>query len=222
MALFEGRNLACLRGERIVFRMLDFAIKPGDALLLVGANGSGKSSLLRLMSGLLRPAHGNILWDGEAIGEDPRAHASRLHYVGHLDGVKATMTVKENLQFAADIHGRAQPRAIDTALHHFAIAHLRDIPARMLSAGQRRRTALARLVASPAALWLLDEPTVSLDRASNRALSEAVVRHREAGGMAVIATHATLDIGEYATLEMTERTAMSADEWTDDWKGVTA
>jgi heme exporter protein A len=213
MSLFEGRGLVCVRGERVVFDGVDFALGEGDALLLVGPNGSGKSTLLRLMAGLLRPIAGAVLWDGDAILEDRRSHGGRLHYVGHLDGVKGALSVRENLAFSASIHGRARgDGALEAALGHFGIAHLSDIPARLLSAGQKRRLALARLLASPAPLWLLDEPTVSLDRASVAALAEAVRRHRAQGGMAVIATHAAIEVGAAAELEMVGAVAGRAHE----------
>jgi heme exporter protein A len=203
MSLFEGQSLVCVRGERVVFDGVDFALADGDALLLVGPNGSGKSTLLRLMAGLLRPVAGAVLWDGVPVAEDRRRHGERLHYVGHLDGVKGALTVRENLAFSASVHGGTRDDGgLQAALRHFGIAHLCDIPARLLSAGQRRRLALARLLVSSAPLWLLDEPTVSLDRASVAALSEAVLRHRAAGGMAVIATHAAIEVGAAASLEM--------------------
>jgi len=168
MSLFQGRSLACVRGERRVFQDLDFAVPPGGALVLTGANGSGKSSLLRLMAGLLHPTAGDLLWDGRPVAEDAEGHRARLHYLGHLDAVKPVLTLAENLAFWARLRvasGGGTLR-IAAALAAFDLTALAEAPGRRLSAGQRRRLALARLIAAPAELWLLDEPTVGLDRAS--------------------------------------------------------
>ncbi|MGE5766698.1 MAG: heme ABC exporter ATP-binding protein CcmA, partial [Bacteroidota bacterium] len=179
MADFEGRSLQCRRGGRDVFAGLDFALPAGGALLLTGPNGSGKSSLLRLMAGLLRPASGALLWDGRPVAEEAEAHAARLHYLGHLDAVKPVLTVVENLQFWAALRGGAS--AVDRALDAFALTGLAAVAGRLLSAGQRRRLALARLVAAPAELWLLDEPSVGLDHASVGRLAAAIAAHRAGG-----------------------------------------
>lgn len=194
-AIFSGSGLACVRGGRVVFAGLDFALASGGALVLLGPNGSGKSSLLRVLAGLLRPAHGQLAWNGEAVGEDPEAHASRTHYLGHHDAVKPVLSVAENLRFWAHLHdphaGRAA-RAVDSALERFALAHLASIPGKMLSAGQKRRTNLARLLAAPSPLWLLDEPTTALDKASIRTLESVLAEHRAQGGMVVLSTHADI------------------------------
>jgi len=192
MALFEGRSLHCRRGGRDVFAELSFALPSGGALLLTGPNGSGKSSLLRLMAGLLKPAGGLLTWDGVAIAAAPEVHAARLHYLGHLDAVKPVLSVAENLRFWAALRGT--PAALEAALDGFALGELAAVPGRLLSAGQRRRLALARLVAAPAELWLLDEPSVGLDHASVGRLAGAIAAHRAAGGRVVVATHMALDL----------------------------
>src|SRR5579883_2793028 len=158
---FTGEGLACRRGERLVFKGVVFALAPGGALLLGGPNGSGKTSLLRLMAGLARPEQGVIAWDGDTIADDLVAHWSRLHYIGHQEAVKLALTAEENLAFWAGMRG-TNGGAID-ALRRFRLDARAAWPARYLSAGERKRLGLARLVASPAALWLLDEPTTSLD-----------------------------------------------------------
>src|SRR5690348_5465729 len=158
---FTGEGLACRRGERRVFKGVAFALAPGDALLLGGPNGSGKTSLLRLMAGLAQPEQGVIAWDGDAIADDPAAHRARLHYIGHQEAVKLALTAAENLAFWAGMRG-ADGRVID-ALHRFRLEARAAWPARYLSAGERKRLGLARLAVSPAVLWLLDEPTTSLD-----------------------------------------------------------
>lgn len=190
MSLFAGRELVCVRGERTVFAGLDFALDAGEALVLTGPNGSGKSSLLRLMAGLLRPARGALTWDGAPISADREAHCARLHYVGHLDAIKPALSVRENLRFWAGLANGPGAGDPGPALAGFGLEPLADIPARMLSAGQRRRLALARLLAAPAPLWLLDEPTVALDAESVGRLEAAVATHRADGGIVVLATHA--------------------------------
>jgi heme exporter protein A len=201
MPLFEGRDLTCIRGERCVFAELSFAVAAGGALVLTGPNGTGKSSLLRLMAGLLSPAQGTLLWDGAAVGEDPEAHRARLAYLGHLDAVKPVLTVGENLAFWAGLEDRAGAGAAE-ALAQVDLGHLAEIPGRLLSAGQKRRLALARVLAGPAELWLLDEPTVGLDRDSIARLTAAFAAHRDKGGQVVVATHARVDLPGAETLEL--------------------
>ena len=200
MANFEGRSLHCRRGGRDVFADLAFTLPEGGALLLTGPNGSGKSSLLRLMAGLLKPAGGELLWDGKSIAEAPEEHAARLHYLGHLDAVKPVLSVTENLRFWADLRGTKA--ALEEALARFALTDLAAVPGRLLSAGQRRRLALARLVAAPADLWLLDEPSVGLDHASVERLAQAIADHRAAGRRVVVATHTALHLTDPIRLSM--------------------
>jgi len=174
----------------MVFAELDFAIEDGGALLLVGPNGSGKSSLIRLMAGLLKPFAGLLEWDGTALDEDPALHRGRVAYLGHLEALKPMLTPAEEVRFWAGLWGRGGES--QAALAAMGLADLADLPARFLSAGQRRRLALARVIATRAPLWLLDEPTVGLDTASIAALEAALRTHREAGGMVVAATHAPI------------------------------
>ncbi len=188
---FSGHDLVCYRGERTVFENLSFELADGGALVLRGPNGSGKSSLLRLMAGLASPQSGNLRWDGDAVTDDPEAHHRRLHYVGHADPVKPVLTVAENLRFWAALRGGEDAAAaVDRALDGFGIAHLADLPGRYLSAGQRRRVNLARVLASAAALWLLDEPATALDQAGVACLKQAMAAHRAQGGMVVTSAHA--------------------------------
>jgi heme exporter protein A len=205
MILFQGRGLDCLRGERRVFAGLEFSILPGGLLVLTGANGSGKSSLLRIMAGLLRPAGGTLTWDGAPVTDDPEAQAARLHYLGHLDAVKPVLTVAENLAFWAAFHAGADAGAtagVATALAAFDLTALAEVPGGMLSAGQKRRVALARLLAAPAEIWLLDEPTVGLDTPSLVRLGAAIAEHRATGGRVVAATHAALNAPDAETLDL--------------------
>ena len=188
---FAGEGLDCVRGERPVFAGLDFAIDHGGALVLTGANGSGKTSLLRLMAGLLGPAAGRLLWDGRGVADDIRAHARRVRFVSHADALKPALTAAENLAFWAAFDGGATDvgRRVGAALDAFGIARLADVPERYLSAGQRRRLALCRLLATPAPLWLLDEPRTALDRDAVDRLDRIIAGHRAAGGLVVLALH---------------------------------
>ncbi|MDE2516669.1 MAG: heme ABC exporter ATP-binding protein CcmA [Rhodospirillales bacterium] len=188
--MLEGQALAVFRGERLVFRDLDFGLDAGGALLLTGPNGAGKSTLLRLIAGLLAPAAGRLLWRGEDALADPARHAGRIAYLGHQDAIKPGLSTAENLAFAAAI-GRG---SVDEALAALDLTPLAALPARLLSAGQRRRLALARLLLAPGPVWLLDEPTLGLDTASVARLGALLARHRARGGMVIAATHLPLPL----------------------------
>lgn len=195
-----AHGIACARGGRGLFEGLDIAIEPGGAMLLCGPNGSGKTSLLRLLAGFLEPADGWLTWNGRAVVEDIQAYQSQLAYVGHLDAVKRSLSVTENVEFWAGLQGPdADPLA---ALGSLGIGHLAALPARFLSAGQRRRLGLARLAVAPKPLWLLDEPTVTLDTASITMVEALIARHRVGGGMVVVASHVTLDLPGAAVLDL--------------------
>ena len=204
MALFEAHDLHCVRGERTVFTGLGLALDPGQAILLSGPNGSGKSSLLRLLSGLLRPAAGRILWQQQPIEGDPEAHRARLAYVGHQDPVKPVLSVRENLAFWTRLRG-ADDSAVPLALERLGLAALASLPGGMLSAGERRRLNLARLIAAPATLWLLDEPSVGLDKESVAALEAMLAAHRKSGGLLVLASHLPLALADAEALALTRR-----------------
>lgn len=200
---FAVRDLACVRGQRLVFEGLGFAVDAGGALLLRGPNGSGKSTLLRCLAGLLRPAAGTISWDGTGVADEPELHRRRLRYLGHQEAVKPQLTVAENLRFGAALAGASKAEArIEPALAALGIAALADLPARYLSAGQRRRLALGRLVAAPAPLWLLDEPLAGLDDAAVASLGTLIAGHRAAGGMVVLSAHGELELPDAAVLDL--------------------
>ena len=204
MSQFAAENLTCVRAARAVFARLSFALDPGSALFLLGPNGSGKSSLLRLLAGLLKPTAGRLLWAGLPVADDPEAHGARLHYVGHHDAVKPVLTVAETLHFWARLHGGDSEARVERALETFAIKRLADVPGRLLSAGQQRRVNLARLIAAPAPLWLLDEPSVALDKASVKALEAAMAQHRATGGIVIVSTHADIDLPGAIILRLDE------------------
>lgn len=183
-----AEDLACRRGERLIFTGVSLVLAPGGALVLTGANGSGKSSLLRLLATLLAPEAGRILWGGAPIGDDIAAYRAHLAYVGHRDAIKPALSVRETLGFWAAMRGAARP-AIDAALAAFGLEAIADWPCGWLSAGQRRRLALARLVATPTPLWLLDEPSAALDADGEARLAVTIASHRAAGGHIIVATH---------------------------------
>jgi heme exporter protein A len=194
--LLQADGLAAFRGEFLVFDDLSFAVPAGGALLLAGPNGAGKSTLLRLLAGLLPPAAGSLFWDGEDALADTGAHARRVAFLGHRDAVKPGLTVAENIGFAARLGGFDAA----AALAAMALADLAPLPARMLSAGQSRRLALARIVLSTAPLWLLDEPTLGLDVAAVARLGTLLAAHRGRGGVVIAATHLPLPLPDAATL----------------------
>jgi heme exporter protein A len=200
-ASLRAEDLACRRGERIVLRGVGFALAGGEALVLRGPNGSGKSSLLRTLAGLIEPASGRLLRDGAPVADDPDRHRASLAYLGHLDALKPDFTLRENVAAAAELAG-ADGSRVDAALDAFALAALAGVPARFLSQGQRRRAALARLLAAPATLWLLDEPTLALDAAAVARLGAALAAHLAGGGLAAIATHVDLPLPAARTLTL--------------------
>jgi heme exporter protein A len=180
-------NLACRRSGRLVFDALSFTLAGGTALTVTGRNGAGKSSLLALVAGRLRPDAGEVRADG--IGESSLAEC--LHFVGHRDALKSALSAEENLDFARDILG-APAMSAREALEAVGLAHTAGFPVAYLSAGQRRRVALARLLVAHRPLWLLDEPTSALDAASQDTLLRLMTAHLAGGGLIIAATHAPL------------------------------
>lgn len=185
----EVENLACARSERRIFEGISFTLGPGDALVITGRNGAGKSSLLDILAGRLSPVGGAIRF-AEA-GE--RTLPECLHYVGHREALKAALTAEENLDFARDFLGDAALSAHE-ALEIVGLAHAARLPVGYLSAGQRRRIALARLLVAHRPLWLLDEPTSALDAASQATLLGLMEQHRDGGGIVIATTHAPLPL----------------------------
>ena len=191
-------RLACSRGGRTLFSELSFVVEPGTALLLTGANGAGKTTLIRILAGLFAPSSGKVALDG---GDAERGLGEQCHYVGHLNAVKGSLTVEENAGFWARYLGGAG-NGVEAALATFGLAALRDIPAAYLSAGQKRRLGLVRVLVAERPIWLLDEPTASLDAAAQDMLASAVNAHMAGGGLVVAATHAALPFANARELHL--------------------
>lgn len=205
-------DLACRRSGRRIFANLSFALGPGDALAVTGRNGAGKSSLLAILSGRLRPDAGRV-----AVAEVGEASLPEcLHAVGHRDGLKSSLTAGENLLFAQRLLGapRLAPRE---ALERLGLGHAHDLPVAYLSAGQRRRVALARLLVCARPLWLLDEPTAALDTASQAVLADLMAGHRDGGGLVIAATHQALDLAGAAELRIEGAAAAEEADMLEEW-----
>jgi heme exporter protein A len=185
----RAKELTCNRGGREVFRDLSFGVSTGEAMVVTGRNGAGKSSLLRMIAGLVRIAAGRLTLEG---GEADIPIGEQAHYLGHQDAMKPSLTVGENLQFWSRFLG--DERGVEPALEAVELAPLADLPAAYLSAGQRRRLSIARLVAVPRPIWLLDEPTSSLDAPSQKRLAELMRGHLVNGGMIIAAAHGTIGL----------------------------
>lgn len=193
--ILSVHDLACARGERLLFKGMNFSLKAGALLLVQGGNGQGKTSLLRLLTGLARPEAGEVRWCGEQIGRVSEVYHAAMCYLGHANGVKDDLDPLENLRFSDGLHGRVfdRSRAVAT-LEQLGLTRCLDLPCRVLSFGQRRRVALAALLLAGATLWILDEPLTGLD-VHAVALMEGLIReHLKSGGMVVATTHQALNL----------------------------
>jgi heme exporter protein A len=188
-----AENLACVRGDKRLFESLSFRVRAGQALAVEGANGAGKTSLLRLLAGFLSPVAGRVLVrTADRDNDDAEERGRLVGWLGHLDGLKPQLTVLEQLSFFARLYGRpADPAVLETV----GLLRQADLPCRYLSAGQRRRLALARLLMSQRPLWLLDEPFAALDVAGQGLVAQLMLRHCGAGGIIIAATHDPLGLG---------------------------
>ena len=187
----EAVDLHCVRGERTLFNGLGFTLRAGTLLRIAGANGSGKTSLLRIVCGLLEPTGGEVRWAGENIRRLEEEFWRQLVYVGHANAIKDDLTAAENLRVACTLAGvLVQREQIGEALRRLGLAGCEDLPARVLSQGQRRRVALARLpLCESAPLWLLDEPLAALDAMATRTVESLIEAHLARGGIAMYSTH---------------------------------
>ena len=188
--MLTAHDLACVRGERRLFAGLDLAVGPGEWLHVRGENGAGKTILLRMLVGLMAPAEGEIRWRGEAIREQGEEFRAEMLFLGHHGAVKEELTALENLRLSAQLDGASlSDREALAALHRFGLKGREELPVRFLSAGQKRRVLLARLVTKRATLWVLDEPFTALDVKAVEMLSNLIGEHLAGGGMAVLTSH---------------------------------
>jgi heme exporter protein A len=193
--MLEASHLECVRGNRTIFRDVSFAVRAGDCFRLTGPNGSGKTSLLRMLCGLLPPVHGSIRWHGVEIQTLGEEYFSSIAYVGHRPGIKDELSALENLRVSSGMKGIELSRnAAASALERIGLGSRMHLPARFLSEGERRRAAIARLAVGHSALWLLDEILTSLDHVAVEAILLLIEDHLSAGGMAIVATHQELKL----------------------------
>jgi heme exporter protein A len=198
--LLEVVNLACTRGDRPLFRNLSFSLEPGQLLHVQGPNGSGKTTLLRTLCGLSRPAAGEIRWNGRPISDDREAFLTELCYIGHANALHGDLTGSENLGFEAGLSGQSgSPR---DALAEAGLARVTDLPTKLLSQGQKRRTALARLLLDTRRLWVLDEPLTALDVHAAARLLDLFVRHLQRGGMIILTSHQEISLNDWPVLTL--------------------
>jgi len=198
--MLMAQGLSCLRGDRLLFKNIGIELNSGDLLYVLGENGSGKSSLLRMLCGLLMPEDGTVFWCGKKIKEEAEDYRSNLLYIGHLNGLKDDLTALENLQVSARLSGN-EVDEIETlaALSAIGIERCANLPVRVLSQGQKRRVALARLWLTKSKLWILDEPFAALDISSVNVLASRLSQHMSNGGMTIITTHQDVTINAQST-----------------------
>ncbi|MCH8250523.1 MAG: cytochrome c biogenesis heme-transporting ATPase CcmA [Proteobacteria bacterium] len=189
----SATNLTLIRGERCLFQELDFALNPGELLLLKGQNGSGKTSLLRAIAGMLSLESGEIFWNEAPVLQQRQEFHGALVWLAHKTGLKGDLTLVENLRFEASLRPQSD-NDLAVVCERVGISRLKRLPLRSLSAGQQRRVALARLVLADVPLWLLDEPFTSLDRDGRHLVTQLVEEHLTSGGMCVMAAHQDVEI----------------------------
>jgi heme exporter protein A len=189
--MLQGNRLSCIRDDRVLFEELDFTLKPGQVLLLEGKNGSGKTSLLRILCGFREPDSGQVFWCGDAINDSQ--YYADMAYVGHLDGIKKELTVLENLKVSLAL-SRAGQYSIQQALDKVKLAGYDDVLVQALSAGQKRRLSLARLLITQNMVWILDEPFTSIDKQGIALIESLMIEHCAEGGMIILTSHHEINL----------------------------
>jgi heme exporter protein A len=204
-SMLAATDLACFRGDRLLFRDLNVSVNAGEALQVRGPNGCGKTTLLRILCGLTMPEDGTIRWCGRVPRSHDPDYLRDLRYIGHSDGVKLVLSPRENLRIAMALDTGADEAALESALARLGLADFMDVPCRTLSAGQRRRVALARLTLGTARLWLLDEPFTALDSAGTDTVHALVEAHLDRGGCTVLTSHQPIhvDAGRSTSIDLT-------------------
>ena len=197
--MFKAVGLECVKGYDSLFRGVGFKLSPGEIMQVRGTNGSGKTSLLRILTGLSQPEEGEVFWEGVSIEEDPAGYNENLVYIGHLNGLKADLSALENLELLRKYLIRSNSTSTHEALAAVGLEGYEHILAHQLSAGQKRRVALARLYLNSAPLWILDEPTTAIDVDGVHAFEQLVERHALGGGMVILTAHQPLQFGQAQT-----------------------
>lgn len=188
--MLQARQLQVQRDDRVLFSGLDFALAPGELLQVAGPNGAGKTTLLNTVAGLVAPDQGCLLWQGADVAQDPAAFRARFSFLGHLAGLKASLSPLENLRFLLQLRGRSvAERELWQALEKVGLYGFEELPLERMSAGQKRRAGLARLFVEAAPLWILDEPFTAIDRQGVQELEGWLGEHLQGGGMILLTTH---------------------------------
>ncbi|HCK77123.1 MAG TPA: heme ABC transporter ATP-binding protein CcmA [Gammaproteobacteria bacterium] len=192
--MLKAHSITCIKGDRLLFEDLCLQVQPGEVCQIHGSNGVGKTALLRILCGLTLPEGGEVFWNSTPIRKDPGNFQADLTYVGHSNGIKMDLTPRENLAFALTLQSSSPGASIDEALEKVGLGMFQHLPCRVLSAGQRRRVAIARLYLSRAPLWVLDEPLGAIDAEGVQSIENAIQDHLNEDGMAILTTHQPLSV----------------------------
>ncbi len=194
MSFFEIKNISCIRGNKLLFKNINFKLNSKDLLVIKGSNGSGKTSLLKVLSGLIKPLSGNIIIKEKNINKIKDEYFKYIEYIGHENAIKSSLTVKENLDFYLKIKKNLSKKNLDKAIKIFDLKKILDIRAEHLSSGEKRRVSLSKLILSNNKIWFLDEPTTGLDKKNFSNFLKILKKHLNSNGLAIIATHDDIKI----------------------------